>query len=366
LEDHYPSITIELDPVEARQLHRTLSGLSSTLSSSLETNQGKEVKSILQQLQDFFSLTDSATQIPFPPALDSPLLPPDSSSPSLSPYPTSNLDEVTPTPTEELPTTTSIAEEEQVPTISITPPETLSSSFSVSEIKVSLPPSPSSLHSEKWTTCVIKAEKLHLAGLIDSIFGEQEEKVNPRPDEGLSILEHISDQLRNAKPHVLRISRSKADISALRSKQGHRMPPPVTNLLSFPSLSPPRKPSINSELVRLRTFLNNWPHPEYQYATPNKLAEAGFFLQPADTFPDRCFCFSCSIALVSWEPADDPWTEHKRHAPNCAFISGKPTLNIPLSVTLGKAGSIEHLISDNTQLNEPVSASLFSTFPGAY
>lgn len=96
-----------------------------------------------------------------------------------------------------------------------------------------------------------------------------------------------------------------------------------------------------SELKRLQTF-KNWPHPEYRMAVPSKLAESGFFHTPAETHPDRCTCFYCLIALVSWEPTDEGWTEHKRHSPTCNFILGKPTGNIPISLSLRSSPGIKH------------------------
>lgn len=72
-------------------------------------------------------------------------------------------------------------------------------------------------------------------------------------------------------------------------------------------------------------------------------------------------CFTCSVCLVCWEPTDEPWwveswsgflefrllfvtrqtfslsssrSEHERHSPNCPFVKGEHTQNVPLSVTL--------------------------------
>lgn len=44
-------------------------------------------------------------------------------------------------------------------------------------------------------------------------------------------------------------------------------------------------------------------------------------------------CFTCSVCLVCWEKTDEPWSEHERHSPDCPFLKGEYTQNVPLSVT---------------------------------
>jgi hypothetical protein len=83
----------------------------------------------------------------------------------------------------------------------------------------------------------------------------------------------------------------------------------------------------------------------YQHATPKALARAGFFYDPS-TYEDddRTVCFSCSTALVSWEPTDQPWEEHNRHCPTCPVLTGTCTSNIPLAKYLAttRATTEEH------------------------
>ncbi|MFT7805918.1 baculoviral IAP repeat-containing protein 6 isoform X6 [Arapaima gigas] len=88
-----------------------------------------------------------------------------------------------------------------------------------------------------------------------------------------------------------------------------------------------------SEANRRETF-TSWPHAGYRWAQPDPMAQAGFYHQPASTSDDRAMCFTCSVCLVCWEPTDEPWSEHERHSPNCPFVKGEHTQNVPLSVTL--------------------------------
>lgn len=63
---------------------------------------------------------------------------------------------------------------------------------------------------------------------------------------------------------------------------------------------------FREEEARLKS-MEVWPVPSHYAATPDKLAKAGFFKAVTEQFQDRCVCFCCGIALVRWEPADDPW-----------------------------------------------------------
>ncbi|XP_016428418.1 baculoviral IAP repeat-containing protein 6-like [Sinocyclocheilus rhinocerous] len=88
-----------------------------------------------------------------------------------------------------------------------------------------------------------------------------------------------------------------------------------------------------SEANRRETF-TSWPHTGYRWAQPDPMSQAGFYHQPASTGDDRAMCFTCSVCLVCWEPTDEPWSEHERHSPNCPFVKGEHTQNVPLFVTL--------------------------------
>lgn len=87
-----------------------------------------------------------------------------------------------------------------------------------------------------------------------------------------------------------------------------------------------------SEAARRKTF-DQWPHMDYKWALPDQMAQAGFYHQPSDSGDDRAMCFTCNVCLVCWEKTDEPWSEHERHSPDCPFVKGEYTQNVPLSIT---------------------------------
>ena len=72
---------------------------------------------------------------------------------------------------------------------------------------------------------------------------------------------------------------------------------------------------------------------DYKWALPDQMAQAGFYHQSSESGDDRAMCFTCSVCLVCWEKTDEPWSEHERHSPDCPFLKGEYTQNVPLSVT---------------------------------
>jgi len=66
---------------------------------------------------------------------------------------------------------------------------------------------------------------------------------------------------------------------------------------------------------RLRTFNGVW---KLQFITPNQMASAGlYYVGPQD----RVRCTFCSIELDYWQHDNDPFVEHKRQSPHCAFFN---------------------------------------------
>ncbi len=57
----------------------------------------------------------------------------------------------------------------------------------------------------------------------------------------------------------------------------------------------------------------------------------GFYHKPTAEHADRCVCFACESALYNWDPDDDPWAEHCKWYPNCPFVLGKATKNMPVA-----------------------------------
>lgn len=50
------------------------------------------------------------------------------------------------------------------------------------------------------------------------------------------------------------------------------------------------------------------------------MAAAGFYWSGNEDEIDSATCFICSKVLDGWEDTDDPWMEHKKHAPQCNFV----------------------------------------------
>ncbi|KAF5389494.1 hypothetical protein D9757_004327 [Collybiopsis confluens] len=65
-----------------------------------------------------------------------------------------------------------------------------------------------------------------------------------------------------------------------------------------------------------------WPHPEYFMATPETLAEAGFYFDPNSEDNDLVTCYMCSKQLGEWSEKDDPFEIHfKKCGKKCAWAS---------------------------------------------
>ncbi|WP_263081640.1 hypothetical protein [Endozoicomonas sp. Mp262] len=76
----------------------------------------------------------------------------------------------------------------------------------------------------------------------------------------------------------------------------------------------PRYPAYAVLTVRINTY-NGWP--TYLDQTPRDMAMAGFFYAG---YGDYTRCFFCGGGLRNWEAGDDPWIEHARWFPKCAFL----------------------------------------------
>lgn len=50
------------------------------------------------------------------------------------------------------------------------------------------------------------------------------------------------------------------------------------------------------------------------------MAEAGFYWCGTLQENDAAACFLCGKELDGWESSDNPWSEHKKHSPQCAFV----------------------------------------------
>ncbi|KAH9852559.1 hypothetical protein C2E23DRAFT_730833 [Lenzites betulinus] len=77
---------------------------------------------------------------------------------------------------------------------------------------------------------------------------------------------------------------------------------------SFGSTKSKRSKASSSK--QASTSSARWPHPPTWKATPNSLAEAGFYYNPSPTESDNVSCFMCKKSLCGWEPEDDPFEIH--------------------------------------------------------
>lgn len=76
----------------------------------------------------------------------------------------------------------------------------------------------------------------------------------------------------------------------------------------------PVHPKYVTVAARLDTF-KDWPISLKQ--KPKDMVEAGFFYMGTG---DKTACFYCGIGLKDWEETDDPWIEHSKWSPNCAYL----------------------------------------------
>ncbi|XP_078392034.1 baculoviral IAP repeat-containing protein 1-like, partial [Cetorhinus maximus] len=82
-----------------------------------------------------------------------------------------------------------------------------------------------------------------------------------------------------------------------------------------PQDTPPgQREQLREAGARLETF-EGWPF--YIKADPGPLAAAGFFYTGVK---DQVQCFSCHGSLMHWEEDDDPWKEHSKWFPECAYL----------------------------------------------
>ncbi|KAI8521998.1 hypothetical protein Bbelb_017520 [Branchiostoma belcheri] len=81
---------------------------------------------------------------------------------------------------------------------------------------------------------------------------------------------------------------------------------------------------LNAEQHRLHTF-SDWPTE--CPVMPEELARQGFFYLG---YRDRVECAFCGGVLHRWEQGDDPRRKHESQMPQCPFIRGDATANIPI------------------------------------
>ncbi|XP_071530777.1 baculoviral IAP repeat-containing protein 7-like [Panulirus ornatus] len=93
------------------------------------------------------------------------------------------------------------------------------------------------------------------------------------------------------------------------------------------------------ESVRRQTFAN-WT---VDFVEPDQLAREGFFYLQIS---DHVQCVFCQGIVGYWDPGDRPDVEHRKHFPNCAFVTKEPTGNVPLSHPADDRGRVYRLLDE--------------------
>jgi len=82
--------------------------------------------------------------------------------------------------------------------------------------------------------------------------------------------------------------------------------------------------AMNKELNRLASY-HIWPSSSN--AWPTRLARNGFY---ATGVGETSVCFDCGLSISQWPFGDDPKQRHRADAPNCSFVNGHNSTNVPL------------------------------------
>ncbi|XP_062596844.1 uncharacterized protein LOC134258339 [Saccostrea cucullata] len=98
-------------------------------------------------------------------------------------------------------------------------------------------------------------------------------------------------------------------------------PPAPTSAERLAQLDPlginfdkPKYPAYAVYSTRLSSF-DGWP--SHMAQTPREMARAGYFYAG---YGDYARCFFCGGGLRNWDRTDEPWMEHARWFPRCAFL----------------------------------------------
>ncbi|MCJ1260825.1 hypothetical protein MMC22_000688 [Lobaria immixta] len=75
--------------------------------------------------------------------------------------------------------------------------------------------------------------------------------------------------------------------------------------------------------ARRMTFGSKWPHESKRgwICKTQKMIESGWYYCPTAESDDYAKCSYCSLGLDGWEPKDNPYDEHRRRSPDCAFFA---------------------------------------------
>lgn len=175
---------------------------------------------------------------------------------------------------------------------------------------------------DKWPINEIKPESLAGAGLF---YLQQEDRVQC-PFCGI-VLYNWTSADKPLREHMKKNPRCPFLIGAntgnipLFSKQ-NKHKTPVSSVIHTSHSSEqstsvdykPKHPGMADIKRRLLTY-SSWPQP---FPEPKMLAESGLYYSGV---ADVVTCFFCGGALGNWEPNDNPWDEHTKFYPDCAFLA---------------------------------------------
>lgn len=109
------------------------------------------------------------------------------------------------------------------------------------------------------------------------------------------------------------------------------------------------KESYLMEKHRIESY-KDWPYDESLSCSVTKMAEAGFYWSGSKHEDDATTCFVCGKTLHGWDPDDNPWKEHTKHAPQCLFVKyGHKEKDLTVSTT---PKSLSYMINVCFQVEE--------------
>ncbi|KAL9109768.1 MAG: hypothetical protein Q9227_005637 [Pyrenula ochraceoflavens] len=108
--------------------------------------------------------------------------------------------------------------------------------------------------------------------------------------------------------------------------------------------------------ARKETF-KSWPHESKRGWTckVQKMVDAGWYHCPTPECDDFVTCAYCKLSLDGWEPKDNPFDEHYRRSPDCAFFAfAGVSAPKPTKGRKGRTSKASRLSAQSTQTVDPI------------
>ncbi|KAK5133570.1 hypothetical protein LTR08_007609 [Meristemomyces frigidus] len=108
-----------------------------------------------------------------------------------------------------------------------------------------------------------------------------------------------------------------------------------------------------------------WPHEGKRgwRCKVGKMVEAGWSFDPSPETEDGVTCFYCNLSLDGWEPKDDPFEEHRRRGPECAFFELLERWHGEVGGGRGKGRKGRGRASKGSRVSTQSAVSMFSEAP---